>query len=289
MKGAINPDTISNTIRMLRSQFSGVFVLVEGTLDSKVYRNILSKDVVYLIFSNGKNNIIEVLSRDEISKLSRVIGIVDRDFWGITSPSVDLPPNVFITDLHDLECMLIESPALEKVIDILGSPSKIDRLGCSVRDLLLEQATIIGALRYCSDLHDLRLRFKPKSETSKHLKWLSFTDRKHLSIDLCSLITTVKNYTGLHQLNENITEELVTEILACDYDVWHLCNGHDLICLLSIALKSKIGSCKEEDVKVSTLENYLALGYELSFFQKTELYAELFQWQESLGYEIIST
>src|SRR5690606_33832304 len=71
--------------------------------------------------------------------------------------------NIFFTDTHDLESMLIQSPALEKVIasnlhgDYKNSRQKI---GSIIREKALLAMQKVGYLRWFSQSNNLPLSFK---------------------------------------------------------------------------------------------------------------------------------
>ena len=107
--------------------------------------------------------------------------------------------NLFITDTHDLETMLLKSPALETLLIEFGSDTKIKelthQLGKSVRDILLDSGTPIGYLRWVSHKENLWLKFEG-------IVFKKFTDDKTLTIDIAKMITTVKNKSERHDLYE---------------------------------------------------------------------------------------
>ena len=70
-----------------------------------------------------------MLERDEVSGVIAIVDANFMDFKGGRRAS----PNLFVTDTHDLETMILNSPALEKILIEFGSAMKIDRFIQEIR------------------------------------------------------------------------------------------------------------------------------------------------------------
>ncbi len=104
---------IANTIRLSRTQFKGIFVLVEGETDVRVYGRIFQNNEYRTVVSNGKDNAIQALMLLEKEGAKDVFAIADADFDRLNSKDYE-DHNIFLTDYHDLESMILNSPAFEK-------------------------------------------------------------------------------------------------------------------------------------------------------------------------------
>ena len=154
MKENISAKRIATAIRMTRGpSFSGAFLIVEGETDPRVYGRVIDEDSCRIIPSHGKEKAICVLEILENDNFTGVLAVVDADFWRLegTEPTGS---NLFITDTHDLETMILKSPALDKLLTEFGSADKIERFiqrpGKSIWDVLLDSGTPIGYLRWIS-------------------------------------------------------------------------------------------------------------------------------------------
>ena len=169
-----NAHIIANEIRMKRSLFSGCFIIVEGPSDYNVYGGFFSKINCSIIPSFKKENAIEALNILEIEKFEGVIAIVDSDFWKIEKKE-NISKNLFVTDTHDLETMMIKSPALDKILIEYGSRTKIPKYlkitGLEIRINLLNLGTPIGHLRWISIIDEMNLDFE-------ELQYIKFVDKK---------------------------------------------------------------------------------------------------------------
>jgi len=93
------------------------------------------------------------------------------------------------------------------------------------------------------------------------------------------MIREVTNKSKKHNLRE---DQLIGEISCLknnDYDLWNVCCGHDIIAILSLGLRKKLGSNNSIDVRPELIEKFLRGAYEFTFFIKTRLFQSLSQWE----------
>jgi Protein of unknown function (DUF4435) len=267
----LTPDRVANQIRLRRSTFLGVFLLVEGSSDKVFYERFIDKTVCELVIVAGKpsskSRVITVLEILEDSSFSGVLAIVDADFDRLESAPYH-SPNLLRTDNHDLETMLIDSPALDKVIAEFGSEQKIARFG-SVRAALVEAGISIGYLRWISINDELNLTFSG-------IKFSNFINKQTLQIDELELIKEVKNKSQNFSLNNQDIQQWITNKKSDNHDPLQVCCGHDLVEILSLGLLKAIGTMK---VEADSLERDLRLAYEEVYFQQTQLYADIRKWE----------
>jgi len=276
MKDTITAHSIANEIRMTRSQFSGCFVIVEGkTADLRVYGRFFDSEACQIIPAHGKDRALEALEILENHNFAGVLAIVDADFWRLEG-RVPKGQNVFITDGHDLETMILKSPALEKLITEFGSTEKLENLsqnrGKALREILLELGRPLGYLRWLSKQRNLLLTFED-------IPFSKFIDRTY-KLDTGAMINSIKNKSGRHDLAE---VDLQSEIRAIEdvvgHDPWDICCGHDLVCIISLGLRTALGSNQANEVRSELLQKVLRAAYETAFFLETELFQSLLTWQ----------
>lgn len=272
-------NAIANKIIMTRSypgKASLAFLIVEGTTDKNLYQTYINTIVCQIVVADGRDNTREALAILERESCRGVLAIVDADF-DVLEGKTPQSPNLFMTDTHDLEMMLIQSPALEKVLAEFGSEDKIARFvtthGKDVRSFLLESARSIGYLRWLSARENLALKFEG-------MGFEKFIEKDTLKIDILKLIRLVQGRSVAHtaqkrSLDTDIHEKI--KLLSNDsHDLWHVCCGHDITCILSFGLQKTIGSKRMEPDMV---EICLRLAYEYTYFRQTKLYVSVKQWE----------
>ncbi len=273
MREQITPDRIANSIRLLRSDHEGVFLIVEGHSDKLIYERLVNKQEVRITIASGKNNAIKALSILEKENFCRVFAVIDADFSRIEQQIPD-SNHLFLTDEHDLEMMLIKSAAFDKLLKERGSEEKIAAFSKDIRETLLKLGQEIGKLRLLSLRNKLDLKFEG-------LKFGKFIDKEKLSINIDELIRSIKNHSQKLSLDEQQIKQDLSVISDENHDPWQLCCGHDFISILASALCKVLGTWNANDLKKEDLERELRLAYELSYFYQTQIYQLMVNWQSN--------
>lgn len=271
-----SPDFVINTIMMLRPNSPHLsFLIVEGTTDEKAYENFIDTKKCRIVAAHSKDNAKDAIGILEAEQFVGMLAIVDADFDVLTG-EIPASANILLTDTHDLETMLLQSPALEKVLTEFGSKEKIARQGKEVREVLLEAGAPIGYVRWISLQEGLNLTFEG-------LDFGKFIDiEEHtLVIKVSALIVAIKNKSQKHALVE---QDILDRVATCQknaHDPWHVCCGHDLIEILSLVLRKALGTNDAKDVKPDIIARSLRLAYERAFFCETRLYASMQAWERA--------
>lgn len=274
MKDFLHPFDIANEIRMLRSDFEGTFFVVEGETDFRLFSNFVNRGNCQIKTAYDKEKALAIHAILSESNFSGFLVIVDNDFWEIDHQSKPSNiTNLYTTDSHDIETMILQSPALEKILTEYGSQEKINNFGSNIRKILLQIGVYIGYLRFISLKEKLSLCFE-------NLNFSNFIDKKNLTINLAGLVEEVTNKSNKQNMREHIRKK-VEKMASNSYDLWQMCCGHDLVCILSLGLRFAFGSNNAGEVKQEIIEKSLRLAYEFTYFQETKLYLDLIKWEQT--------
>jgi Protein of unknown function (DUF4435) len=277
MQEFIDSHSISNELRMIRSSFAGSFLIVEGNTDKKVYQNFIEPkhcQVKCVEFKNDSNKkrvveIIEILNAD--NKFTGAIGIVDADFDNLEAKNQNIS-NLFLTDFHDLECLILISPALEKVLAEFGSEKKINNFGKDIRETLFEIGRFIGYLRWVSLSDELHLTFEG-------LDFGKFVNKDNVNFTLDSIITTVKNKSQKPDIDNAHISQQINSLASQNHDKKQVACGKDVVEILSVALQKCLGTNNSNNVTPEIIARDLRLAYEFEFFVLTNLYQNIKEWE----------
>jgi hypothetical protein len=277
MRESITGHVIANTIRLARDQFAGSFLIVEGPTDARFFKRFVDSNTCKVIPAYGKKNAIVGLSLLEQEKFLGVLAVIDADFMQLEGKLPD-SQHLLLTDTHDVETMLIKSPALETVLNEHASETKviafIQRTGKDVRERLVESGMPIGYLRWVSLTENLSLKFED-------LEFTEFLDRNSLAINVQKLIRSVRNKSMRLDLEESYIRNRMEQMKHEMHDPFHVCCGHDLVCILSFGLRRALASKQLHDVKPDYLEKDLRLSFTFSYFRETQLYSSLQKWEKA--------
>jgi hypothetical protein len=265
---ALTAADIANAIRMLRTQYAGAVLIVEGGSDARVYGRFCHSHECRVIPAFGRENAETVLTTLEGEGIEGIVAILDKDFSGIIGPRHP-SENIVLTDVHDVEGLLLASSALERVLAEFGSEEKLR--GKDVRRILLTGGERIGCLRLLSIKDGLNLTFEG-------LTFGAFVKSDDLDVDIPRLVRTVKNKSRAHQVaDQDIVQKV--ESLIGRHEAWDVACGHDLIEILCIGVRKFLGSCKAVVSVPEILARSLRLAYEASHFTVTRMYASIKEWE----------
>ena len=286
MNQEITKSDVANEVRMRRSAFKGAFLLLEGWDDARVYGNFFIEETCQIVVAKGKDNAIDAIAVLEESRFQGVFCIVDADFDHLES-RVPASRNVFLTDFHDLECMMLSSPALDKLLlDYAPEGNKLARFResgrkKSVAELLARSAMEIGYLRWLSLRDDIGFRFEG-------LDVARFTDRASLTVDTKKLIAAVRDHSQKHEIAEEEIASGMDGMRRPDHDPWQVACGHDVIELLAIGLRRALASLSVQQTKAEIIERNLRLAYSREDFRSTRLAGSVLRWQSAnSGYRVL--
>jgi hypothetical protein len=266
----ITPAALANRVRQRRETYQGSLLIVEGASDAKFYGQLIDKACCQLLPpAQNRDKAIKIL--EILQEAPGVIAIVDKDFDELNGTLPDMP-NLFFTDTHDLETMLLKSPALEKLLGEFGSEDKLAKFERNVREILLAAGSAIGYLLWVSLQDDLNLKFEG-------IDFPKFIDTATLTIDEAKLIEEVKKKSQKPGLKTPELQQRLDCQKAATHDRWQVCRGHDLINILAVGFRKALGSRGPNEVTVEILERVLRVGYEQVYFQTTQLYMAIDKWQ----------
>jgi hypothetical protein len=242
--------------------------------DEVFFERLTDADRCRIDVANGRENAMDAFAEIRNTGFAGALFIVDADF-DVVDGRLPLPVGLLFTDTHDVETMLIKSPALDKLLRQVGQRDKITafrKKHGDIRERLLASGAPLGRLLWLS-LHDgLNLRFE-------ELRYGKFIDDKTLDVDERKMIKAVLDHSGRHDLDQGTIASALASLRSADHNPWHLCCGHHLTEILAIALRKAIGTNNSKDMPVEQVEHMLMLAYEAVDFRSTELYGAIHAWE----------
>lgn len=286
MRNLIDGNRVFGEIMMYRPYSRKMcYIIVEGITDKRFYSKFVDSEKCKIIVGDSKNNVIEGIRIANKLNMIGIIGIVDKDFNGIINYANNIE-NLYETDDHDIETMIFKSRAFNDVIAEYIEEEKLDGFGAKtikdLKNLILLNGAIIGCLRFHSLLNNIGLNFKD-------IKYEAFINMDTFGVDIDKFIYYILNNSeNVNKTNKDIKKHL-TKLIEKNYNPYDICCGHDLVSLLYLALKHKIGSYNTKNLSLGELEGNFRIAYNIEYFKETNLYNSLIMWEkENKSYKIFS-
>jgi len=295
-----DPEEIGGTIRKMERNYPSlqkkVFIITEGPYDYEFYSRFFNSEKCEIRFANSRKNVISVI-KSLLKKIpgeapGSVIGIVDRDFSFFTGPEGENYENVFMTDSHDIETMIISDEMIEKVLEYYERKSSAGRFRRntlmairqgSMLSRLIECSRLVGLSLFVNEKYGLNMTFKHLNCKKKNI-FIDFTDPSALVMDEERLMEVIekRNKTKFADFREALSKELSGGPDLFDYPM-QICRGHDLMCVLLADININYPQDSGSKVRSRDLERLFRRLYGREEFYKTDLYRELKGWAEEQG------
>lgn len=270
----ISPATLFAEIKLQRAVHKGSFLLVEGDTDARLYGQFIDDGQCSVVNCINKNNVENTILLLDMGNFHGALGIVADDFAEVSNDNVP-SPNIVRTQGNDMEIMIADSPALDKVLLHYGSAEKIDALcaarGTNVKKIIATEAAKIGVIRLASKRRDWNLRFRGMN--------YHFTTNSACTIDIAAATVHILARTGAGAPNTAQLQKECEEIEALGINCLLLSNGHDFTRILARALKRDIGSNNVFETDSSELEKVLRVAYERQYFSGTTTFEAIKVWE----------
>ena len=272
-----DPGSVAAEIKMIRMVHNGAFLVVEGVNDIRFW-SPRRHDTCELVDGEGKPNVVGAIHRLDGEGIPGVLGIVDDDYdilMGIRHTS----RNLVTTDVHDLECLLCRSSALDNVLAEFGIPSKIrdfeNEAGVDVRSGLLERTTVFGSLRWAARRHNLDI-------DHRSIRVPRFVDIESWTVDVDELIRVVSSGGSPHTFED--LKRCIAELPCAD--PWRVAHGHDMIQILRMGLMRVLGTLPASKGP-KDIARVLRAAMSLEELKKTTLYADIRAWEDTNAYLVL--
>lgn len=250
-KMSLSPVELADELSMINKEY----LIVEGKIDKyfweHLYREGLKKRQVLIAnkkqCSGNKEYVKKVISIMNKRGKNNVIGVIDLDYDFVRN-KIEIMDNLYHYKYIDLENVLIQSDVFSEINTLISSLEK--KLDDNVlKDILYEKAYILGILRLLNYAEGYNFSFEgldyKKLINDGNEKFLEyFMSKMNLNkaerADVCSKINLL--------LNEKYAKE-------------YICNGHDLINILSEMTRKTISTDNPIKYTEEILQKMLILGY----------------------------
>lgn len=261
------PGSLANTLDMMRTDFSGSILVLEGEDDRRFWQRRIDKASCQCALAGAKNTLLLAVQRLDSTGFRGALGVIDADIDRLES-RLPVSPNIVATDTVDLEAMLLRSTALDGVLAEMGDPTKIEsferRCGQSVRTALLGRALSYGRLRWVSDRAGLKI---PLEKLSPY----KYTSEETWALDHDGLFRDA----GAHVDNLS-PDDLRSSVDALPaHDPWSVVHGKDMIRILDIGLKRVLGNGSHAD----HIARLLRQGIDSAELHRTSLGVGIANWE----------
>ncbi len=246
------------------------FVLLEGETDIKLFRKFFNLVNCKVENIPGGNPKLEIAVSELLRICELVIGIRDADFINLSTIPYSRA-NMFLTDFHDIEMMLVsEDDSISTIVfEFTDIPKEKHN---SIREKVIASIEQISLLKWLNDSENLEIVF----EKAGFQDLISFAQ---LTIDFDQYFSRLLSKSPNAKISDiNIIKSKIANLKALDAHPYQLCNGHDFVKAFSQFLREQE---KVKNINDSIISSILRIKYTKENFYNTQLYSSTKVWSDS--------
>ena len=281
-----SPDRLlSSTLFIRPPRDKSAILIVEGNTDTKFYNSflcdekyVLQSDVFdNLVGINGgkKDKVIKTIKKANEEGFEGIIGIIDADFDNLFD-EVSIQENLYRTDTHDLESMLLKSKrSLKKVLKRYHNADHLIKETdvSEIQKILLWNSQYIGYALWCSNKYKWMINFQDFP--------INICIDDKCDLNLQKTFRCLKKKSTGNTLSQETIESEVNQKVSEKWDLWQVCRGKEMLRVLATYIKYNIkkGTCSHDN-----LRDDLLLAFDERDFMNTNLYASMKEWEQKNRY-----
>ncbi len=259
-----------------------VVVLVEGEDDVPVYEKLLIPSLTIVKAAPEEKGVrgcryVELVTKNIVLQQpdAALIGIRDADYTKWLTRYV-LPTNVFRTDEHDMEMMLMRGANLPQSLDELKQGAA--KIWIWLRDNICVPR---GQMRLLNDFLDLRCSFKDGARISNLWDFSHGCVRKGgwQTLMITDFIRNCNPQNGI-KFTPKIMSIEIAKLRLNNIPWYEICQGHDTINALQYELN-------DSNINEDKITKKLRDAYSLADFHNTHLCNDLITFSRKLGITIV--
>lgn len=246
-------------------------ILVEGDSDQFVFQKLYDKELfdVYgsrrfagcLHFETLVGNINEYYMKD-------FIVIKDADFDHLNLKTYDSYPNLFLTDTHDLETLMLVDGVYEKLNLDFGIEDGKRIMSDAIREILN-----LSYLKWMNNIYNIKLNFKDSCRVGS-----CYSGKNEVSVTEClKRINECPKNDSKKIFCDHEVEQFKTDHPISDAEILQITNGHDMINASVIKFKR----IYKKNISRKDIEGLIQDNFSIEDYRKTLLYSKILNWFDS--------
>lgn len=274
MQKYIDASSILSEARMMQKDYNETYILIEGESDKTFFKTLVTPPPgVRFRPVNGWERVHNTILLSQQEGYTNILGIIDKDYHVLLQDGVTENEQLIFTDCNDIEMMLFCSTAFEKFLSVCADENKL-KSQPDPRQIILVVASHLGALRVISLAKRYNFDFDG-------FECKDYINRNTLASDCNQLMERIIQRTRSKGTQVTVSKaelELEHQAYVQTNPPQSLCNGHDVLDILGIAMSKLFASASANQYTSDNLFDYLLMGYAVEEFQCSELYRKLDNW-----------
>ncbi|MFA7450571.1 MAG: DUF4435 domain-containing protein [Bacteroidales bacterium] len=278
VKNSIKQDSQTATlVQMFRTDLYSekIIVVVEGEDDKRLFSRFFQDETAHIFPIGGNVKFPVILNQLNGSYETRFIMLKDADFDHLNKTNNYPYSNLFLTDTHDAETMMINYDTIRNICCEYSCPIPPSEF----IEKLFRDLEALSYLKWYNSVNNIRLNFKVLNLTNIY----TGDNPTEFENILSKLYANDANKSKIYITKEDIQLFYISH-KESGIKPQLLINGHDLCEAMVVALiKMKV----KGNVKNNDISRCLRSSYTLDHFKETKMYEDIFVWNKECQLDIL--
>lgn len=251
--------------RMLRV----VVLWVEGRLDQRFWARMVRAESCRVRVAGGWEPVVQLMAT--VTAEDPVLGVIDADLRH--HRGLPAPPGVILTDLANLEVMLLDGQGLAEILTHL-LPDRSREVSALVEEVW-RSAEFLGRLRLHNEVQDLRLSFKTGRKKDEPLDYGKLCPREDGVLDENRALVYLWRDLNHRGAPPPDLLAVLRSLPVSDHRL--VVNGHDLVGLAVLSARAQDGSLR---VTADQLAELACIRWSIAELRMTHMGAAVAAWEQ---------
>lgn len=276
----IGPEDIFGELLLMRQEFKGAQLLLEGANDIDRFEKFVDSETCSITNCYGKPNLLGAMKIAHEKDFVGCIGLADADFDRVLG-RLEVLPDLIYSECYDFDMDAVRTNATSRYLKSAGDQDKCKAIGSHdkiVETIVLSLAPISHA-KLANEMFGLGYPIGS-------VQWYKFYN--DFQIDRGKLVAGILGKTVCDAGNVEKLKAHVESAASSNFDLYQITNGHDFCWGLGICLREKIGGRNKNQTTGKEVEMHLRLAVNETDFKSMSVFEAITQWEKRTGYLVIN-
>lgn len=279
MTNEIGPEEIFGELLLMRQEFKGAQLLLEGANDIDRFEKFVDSNTCSITNCYGKPNLLGAMKIAHEKEFVGCIGLADADFDRVLGRLEQLPDLIY-SECYDFDMDTIRTEATSRYLRLAGDEDKCKSIGShdKIVDSIVLSLSPVSHAKLANEM--FRLGYPVGN-----VQWYKFYE--DFQIDKGKLVAGILGKTVCEVGKVEKLKAHIESAAANNFDLHQITNGHDFCWALGVNLRKKLGDRNKNQTIGKEVEMHLRLAISESDFKTMSVFDSIVQWEKRTGHLVL--
>ncbi len=275
----IGPDEVFAELLMMRQDFDGAMLLLEGSHDADRFEKFVDEEACGITICFGKENLVGAIKIAQEENFDGCIALADADFDRVLGKLQDFP-NIVYSENYDFDMDLLKTDATRRYLKVVADNEKCSAFGThdQLFDAIVMSLAPLTHAKLANELFGL-------GYSIREVQWYKFY--KDFRIDPGRLLAGILGKEVSQKGALDALKARLADAASKVEDVSTITNGHDFCWGLGENLRETIGNRARNLCSGKEVEIHIRLTIDESDFKSLAIFKKIKEWEQKTGYLVL--